>query len=100
MAVIWEYLTEWCRQGILKDSGLGACDGNSFGYNSVGGGGPIDLLDDVDLILNCVNGGVVQPDFPSGGSNSGMLASEPQSEASVGGGGSRLSGIVDTNLCL
>ena len=57
-------------QGILKDSGY---DGNSGSYCG-------DLMDDVELVINS---GVIMPaDFPSAGSNSGvMLASEPQSEA-------------------
>ena len=57
-------------QGILKDSGF---DGGSY---------CADLIDDVDIIMN--SGMMVQADFASGGSNSGvMLASEPQSEAAV-----------------
>lgn len=76
-------------QGILKDSGY---DGNSQSGTSYGLGCDGEIVIDNDIGLDIiVNSGIVsafvQGDFPSAGSNSGiMLASEPQSEAAEAAG--------------
>ena len=75
--------------GILKDSGY---DGNSQSGASYALGCDGEIVIDNDIGLDIiVNSGIVsafvQGDFPSGGSNSGiMLASEPQSEAAEAAG--------------
>ena len=75
--------------GILKDSGFEA---NSQSGTSYGNGFDGEIVIDNDIGLDIiVNSGIVsafcvQGDFPSAGSNSGvMLASEPQSEAAADG---------------
>lgn len=77
--------------GILKDSGYDANSqsGTSYGNGFIDGEMVIDNDIGLDIIVNSgiVSAFCVQGDFPSGGSNSGvMLASEPQSEAADGSG--------------